>query len=129
MYSSRAKTGKPDIKLSWMDGGIKPERPEELGADEPMGDWSGGIIMEGTKGKMIADCYGRNPRLLPTSKMVNLVVDQKLKRVPEGHYVQWVNACMKGYGKAEPSPFGTRTIYRIHTFGCIGHEKLLSKRK
>jgi len=105
-FTFPGKNGKPDIKLSWMDGGIKPERPEELGADEPMGDWSGGIILEGTKGKMIADCYGRNPRLLPTSKMENLIVDQKLKRVPEGHYVQWVNACMKGYGKAElSSPF------------------------
>lgn len=105
-FTFPGKNGKPDIKLSWMDGGIKPERPEELSADEPMGDWSGGIILEGTKGKMIADCYGRNPRLLPTSKMENLIVDQKLKRVPEGHYVQWVNACMKGYGKAElSSPF------------------------
>ena len=29
-----------------------------------------------------------------------------LKRVPEGHYVQWVNACIAGHGKAETSsPF------------------------
>jgi len=29
-----------------------------------------------------------------------------IKRVPEGHYVQWVNACMAGYGKGETSsPF------------------------
>ena len=26
-----------------------------------------------------------------------------LKRVPEGHYVQWVNACIAGYGKNELS--------------------------
>src|ERR1044072_9117394 len=26
-----------------------------------------------------------------------------LKRVPEGHYVQWVNACIAGYGKKELS--------------------------
>ena len=26
------KNGKPDVKLYWMDGGILPERPEELGA-------------------------------------------------------------------------------------------------
>ncbi len=38
--------------------------------------------------------------------MKDLNVAQTLARVPEGHYVQWVNACMKGYGKAElSSPF------------------------
>ena len=25
--------------------------------------------------------------------------EETLKRVPEGHYVQWVNACIDGYGK------------------------------
>ena len=31
---------------------------------------------------------------------------QTIKRVPEGHYVQWVNACIAGYGKGETSsPF------------------------
>ena len=102
-FTFPGKNGKPDIKLSWMDGGIKPERPQELGADEPMGDSSGGIIMEGTKGKIMADCYGRNPRLLPTSRMEGLAVSEKLARVPEGHYVQWVNACLAGYGKTELS--------------------------
>ncbi len=62
-FTFPGKNGKPDIKLTWMDGGIKPERPVGLGSDEPMGDWSGGIIFEGTKGKMMADCYGANPDL------------------------------------------------------------------
>jgi hypothetical protein len=89
-----------------MDGGIRPERPVGLGADEPMGDWNGGVIFEGTKGKMMADCYGANPRLIPTVKMNDLNVPETLPRVPEGHYVQWVNACMKGYGKGvTSSPF------------------------
>ena len=43
--------GKPAVKLYWMDGGIRPERPEELGADEAMGDDGGGAIITGTKGK------------------------------------------------------------------------------
>ncbi|MCB0608667.1 MAG: Gfo/Idh/MocA family oxidoreductase [Lewinella sp.] len=100
------KNSDSHIELTWMDGGVKPERPAELGADEPMGDWSGGIIFEGTKGKIMADCYGANPRLIPTSLMDNVTVKETLPRVPEGHYVQWVNACMKGYGNAEvSSPF------------------------
>ena len=31
---------------------------------------------------------------------------ETIARVPEGHYVQWVNACMEGYGKGKTSsPF------------------------
>jgi hypothetical protein len=31
---------------------------------------------------------------------------QTIQRVPEGHYLQWVNACIAGYGKGKTSsPF------------------------
>lgn len=98
------KNGKPDIQLTWMDGGLRPKRPLELTPDEPMGNWDGGVIFEGTKGKMMADCYGENPRLLPTRLMKEVTLPpQKLPRVPEGHYLQWVNACLKGFGNATTS--------------------------
>lgn len=99
--------GKGDIKVSWMDGGLLPARPDELGADEMMGNWDGGVIFEGTKGKIMADCYGANPRLLPTKLMKEKKMPaETIKRVPEGHYLQWVNACMEGYGKGvTSSPF------------------------
>ncbi len=98
--------GKGDIKLTWMDGGLRPERPEELGADEDAGDLSNGIIFEGTKGKIIGN-YSSDPILLPTSRKEEAdAVPKTLKRVPEGHYVSWVNACIKGYDQAEvSSPF------------------------
>ena len=95
------KDGKKDVELHWTDGGIRPERPEELGPDEIMGDddGSGGVIIEGTKGKIMCGTYASNPRLLPTSRMKEVTVPKTLERVPEGHYVQWVNACIAGYGK------------------------------
>ncbi|SEM91529.1 Predicted dehydrogenase [bacterium A37T11] len=97
------------VKLHWMDGGIQPERPEELGANEAFGDGGNGILLIGTKGKALADTYGKNARLLPTSKMQGLSVPQKYDRVPggdSGHYAQWVEACLAGYGKkAVSSPF------------------------
>ncbi|MBX9783921.1 MAG: Gfo/Idh/MocA family oxidoreductase [Chitinophagaceae bacterium] len=99
---------KNNIELHWMDGGIRPDRPDELLPDEAMGDddESGGVIIEGAKGKMMCGTYGSNPKLLPTSRMQNLNVKQSIKRVPEGHYLQWVNACIAGYGKNElSSPF------------------------
>ena len=101
------KNGKGNIKVSWMDGGLLPQRPDELIPGEPFGNWDGGVLFIGTKGKLLADCYGAKPRLLPTKLMneINLPA-QTLARVPEGHYVQWVNACIAGYGKGvTSSPF------------------------
>ena len=101
------KNGKKDVFLHWMDGGIQPERPAELGADEMFGDSDGcGCLITGTKGKMMCGTYGINPQLLPTSKTAGVNVKETLARVPEGHYVQWVNACIAGYGKNQlSSPF------------------------
>jgi hypothetical protein len=58
-----ARNGKSAVKLHWMDGGIKPERPEELGPNDQMGDGGNGCLFIGTKGKMMCDTYGLNPRL------------------------------------------------------------------
>ncbi|MFM7428822.1 MAG: Gfo/Idh/MocA family protein [Flammeovirgaceae bacterium] len=101
------REGKGDIKLTWLDGGLLPERPEELLPNEPMGDGSNGIILEGTKGKLMAGCYGLKPTLLPTKRMTEVTMPKaKLPRVPgneAGHYTQWVDACLKGYGQMELS--------------------------
>lgn len=92
-----------------MDGGIQPERPEELGANELFGDGGNGALFIGTKGKMMCSTYGANPRLLPTSRTDQVKVKQTLARVPggaEGHYAQWVEACVAGPGNKEvSSPF------------------------
>lgn len=102
---------KGPVTLHWMDGGIQPERPEELGANEIFGDGGNGCYFIGTKGKMMCDTYGRNPRLIPTAKTdeVKAKVKQKIPRVQggeDGHYAQWVEAAIAGYGaKAVSSPF------------------------
>lgn len=106
VYPNTKEAGKK-ISVTWMDGGILPQRPAELLPDEPMGSWDGGVIFEGSKGKMMCGCYGEKPTLLPTQLMKEIKLPQPtLKRVKEGHYLQWVNACMAGYGNAElSSPF------------------------
>lgn len=99
--------GKGNIKVSWYDGGLLPQRPAELLPEEKFGNWDGGVLLIGSKGKLLIDCYGANPRLLPTKLMTEKTMPKAtIKRVPEGHYLQWVNACIAGYGKAETSsPF------------------------
>ena len=64
-----AREGMPPVTLHWYDGGMMPRRPVELKDDEPMGNWDGGVIFEGSKGKIMCEVYGRNPKLLPTKLM------------------------------------------------------------
>ena len=99
-----ARGEQPALKLHWMDGGIRPARPEMVGANETMGDGGNGVIMKGTKGIMMCGVYGSNPRLFPgeVSEQAE-TVPESIARVPEGHYVQWVNACIAGYKQNECS--------------------------
>jgi hypothetical protein len=101
------KDGKGDIKVSWYDGGLLPPMPEELLDGEPFGGDDGGALFIGTKGKMMVDCYGERPRLLPSKLMAETTMPKEtIARVPEGHYLQWVNACIAGHGNATTSsPF------------------------
>ncbi len=102
----KTKKTKGDVTVHWMDGGIQPERPEELGPNEIFGDGGNGTLFIGTKGKMIASTYSANPQLLPTSRTSQVTVKQEYARVPgqaDGHYGQWVEACIAGYGKKEVS--------------------------
>jgi len=104
-----ARENMSPVELIWYDGGIKPKRPAELLPDEEMAEWDGGMIFEGTKGKLMAGLFGRNPTLLPTRLMA--VTTLPVSRFPyvergsEGHQTQWVNACKKGYGAYTSSPF------------------------
>lgn len=93
---------KGEVTVHWMDGGIQPERPEELGPNEVFGDGGNGTLFIGTKGKMMCGTYGMNPQLLPTSKTNEVKVPQKYPRIPggaDGHYAQWVEGALAGYGK------------------------------
>ena len=107
-FPKTSKT-KGEVIMHWMDGGIKPERPEELGANEVFGDGNSGILFVGTKGKMMASEYAANPRLLPLKRNEEVKIPQTIKRVPgsaDGHYAQWVEGCLAGYGNMELSaPF------------------------
>jgi len=97
-----------DVTVHWMDGGIQPERPEELGPNEVFGDNGNGMLFIGSKGKMMAGTYTENPQLLPTSRTNEVNVPKTLARVPGGaggHYAQWVEAAIAGKPDDVSSPF------------------------
>jgi hypothetical protein len=86
-----------------MDGGIQPTRPEELGANEIMGDGGNGAIFVGTKGKMMCGTYGKVPTLLPTSRTKEKCSANGCPRSEgdNGHYAAWVEAAIAGYGSEQ----------------------------
>ncbi len=109
-----------DLDLYWMDGGIIPERPNDLDSDANMNevladyppglnDYEGGTLFIGSKGNVGCGWGGRNPRLLPLSRNEEVHVPKKYPRVEggmDGHWWQWIDACIAGYGNAEvDSPF------------------------
>ena len=97
----------PAVELHWYDGGIEPERPEILGADEPFGDWGGGVIMEGSKGILICGTYGSNPKVYMNDGSEAMEPNNMAPLVENGmagHQAQWIKACKKGYGAYTSSP-------------------------
>jgi len=102
-YEFPARDSMPPVKLTWYDGGLMPNKPEELG-DEDLNK-GGGALLIGSKGKLLHDTYGLKPRLLPKSLHDSYgKPPQKLPRIEnEDHEVNWVNAAK---GKTETScPF------------------------
>lgn len=104
-----ARENMPAVEMIWYDGGIRPKRPVELLPDEEMGEYDGGIIFEGTKGKIMAGLFGRNPTLLPTRKMKETELPKSkfafVEGGTEGHQQQWVKACKQGFGAYTSSSF------------------------
>jgi predicted dehydrogenase len=90
-YEFPARGSMPAVKLTWYDGGLTPPKPAEIGDENLNGE--GGILYIGSKGKMMQETYGINPRLLPDSKHASTPrPKQTLPRIPhEAHEMNWVD--------------------------------------
>jgi predicted dehydrogenase len=102
-YQFAARGNMPAVKLTWYDGGFNPPKPEEIGDEKLNGE--GGVLYIGSKGKMLQDTYGLNPRLLPKSLHESYGTPKAtLARIAhEEHEMNWAEAIK---GKAEiSSPF------------------------
>ena len=93
VYEFAARDGKPPVKLTWYDGGLKPPKPVELGEGQELSA-TGGALLVGSTGKLLHDTYGKNPRLLPDTLHQSFGKPaQKLARIPqENHEMNWVDA-------------------------------------
>jgi predicted dehydrogenase len=91
----------PPVKLHWYDGGILPERPDDLEPERKLPE--SGTIFVGDKGKMMCETYSESPRLIPETAMTAFTRPPKtLPRVPDGaqgHEKNWLDA-IRTHGQA-----------------------------
>lgn len=99
-YHFPARDDQPPVDVTWWDGGLLPPRPAELEEGRRMGDEDGGLLFIGDKGTLMTGCYGKNPRLIPETKMQAFALPEAtIPRIPEGisgHEMDWVRACKDG---------------------------------
>ena len=88
--SKKMKIKLPEVKVTWYDGGLKPEMPAGWPAGRDMNDDGGGVIFHGTKDKLICGCYGKDPWLL-SGRVPN--APKFRRRVELSHEMDWVRAC------------------------------------
>jgi hypothetical protein len=87
-----ATADRPAVDTFWYDGGMKPQTPEELYADnQDLADE--GMLFIGDKGKILCDFRANNPRLIPQSRHRafdgSVVARDFDKTVPDD---EWINA-------------------------------------
>jgi predicted dehydrogenase len=117
-YEFPARGPMPPVKLTWYDGGLKPNKPEELGDEELKQE--GGALLIGSKGKLLHDTYGFKPRLLPKSLHDSFgKPPQKLPRIAaEAHEMNWVDAAKGKVESSSPFEYAAR-LTEIMLLGVV----------
>ena len=116
-----AQGSRGPVTVLWYDGGMKPERPEELEPDRKFAenDW---LMIVGDKGKIL------DHRLIPDARAREVgKPPQVLPRSP-GHYKEWVDACKGGPPAGSNFPDHAAHLAEVVLLGNIAirtKEKLL----
>jgi predicted dehydrogenase len=96
-YDFAARGDMPPVKFTWYDGGLKPPRPDDLEPGRPF-KWEGedgdeGLLFVGDHGKILCGFNGKNPVLIPQSKMDAYKQPPKTLPRSPGNEREWLNAC------------------------------------
>ena len=94
-FTFPARAGMPEVKLYWVDGGLKFPRPKEFD-EEGLAFDNEGLLFAGDYGKILCDFQGRNARLIPASRNKSLVKPPATIERSKGHYMDWIEACRGG---------------------------------
>ena len=89
-YEFPANGERPPVKMTWYDGGPRPELLKNPG----MPAWGDGTLFVGDKGMLLAD-YDRCV-LLPEEKFKDFKAPEPTIPRSIGHYAEWIQACKTG---------------------------------
>ena len=119
-YEFPSRGDLPPVRLHWYDGGMKPPRPPELGADRR---WdTNGHLYVGDKGKMLGS------RLIPESRRKEYgQPPRKLERSP-GHHQEWIDACKGGKPAGSNFPDHAGLLAQVVLLGNIALRAALKEK-
>ena len=100
VYTFPAKGSRPEVRVVWRDGSFLPARPAEA---DPALPWpphpDGGQLWIGDNGqRLVADMYGRNPRLLDAKRDAEVKAAPPPVKYPRvaSVYQEWIDAAKAG---------------------------------
>ncbi|HJT70610.1 MAG TPA: Gfo/Idh/MocA family oxidoreductase [Terriglobales bacterium] len=130
-YHFAQRGNMPPVTFTWYDGGLKPERPEELEPNRPFKgegeEDDEGLLFIGDGGKILCGFNGSNPKLIPQSRMDSYKQPPKTLPRSPGNEREWLDAC-KGSktrpgGNFEFEGMVTETLL-LGNVGCCTGQKL-----
>jgi len=77
----------PEVQVTWFDGGLKPQLPENWPIDRVQ---QSGVLFHGTRDTLICGEYGTDPALL-SGRVPK--VPETLRRIKDTHEGDWLRAC------------------------------------
>jgi predicted dehydrogenase len=104
-YHFGTRGDRPPVKIIWYDGGLGPERPEQLPKRESLP--TRGVLFVGDKGKLLCGGAGGKPRLLGSPPADESKPRPTLPRSP-GHHREWLDACKGGKAPGSNFAYGAR---------------------
>jgi predicted dehydrogenase len=105
-YEFGSRGNKPPVRLTWYDGGLRPERPAELPEDVEFP--SRGVLFVGEKGLMLCGGAGGKPQLLPESLMDGYKAPAPSIVRSKGHHRDWLDAIKGGAPASSNFEYGAR---------------------
>ncbi len=93
-----ARADMPPVDVYWHDGGLLPDHPADVPADQKLGEGNNGSLYIGSEGYLTAGEYGGDARLLPDARMADYKhPDETIPRVKgQDPYRNWIKACKTG---------------------------------
>jgi predicted dehydrogenase len=117
---------RPEVRMSWYDGGLRPPRPAGLRREDQRffegGEDGEGILYVGDRGFILAGFNGDRPRVYPESPKYETPPARKEHHTFDIAIDQWLTAC-KG-GPAATANFESQApVTEAFLLGCIAQRR------